>query len=156
MHTLHKYGIRRYTERSTLGKVVRISTSNNRWTEPSGWEEACPVKSWEGHSSRWKSCCLLCTTCTRHFKNSSVVVDTGSFLQLFVTCGGRIQICLPKQVISTLIYCANTSAPFSSVQSFSRVWLFATPWTAARQASLSITNSWSLPKLMSIESVITI
>ena len=31
--------------------------------------------------------------------------------------------------------------------------LFATPWTAARQASLSITNSWSLPKLMSIESV---
>ena len=41
----------------------------------------------------------------------------------------------------------------SSVQSLSRVWLFATPWTAACQASLSITNSWSLPKLMSIESV---
>ena len=40
----------------------------------------------------------------------------------------------------------------ASVQSFSRVWLFATPWTAARQASLSITNSWSLLKLMSIES----
>ena len=42
---------------------------------------------------------------------------------------------------------------FSSVQLLSCVWLFATPWTAARQASLSITNSWSLPKLMSIESV---
>ena len=41
----------------------------------------------------------------------------------------------------------------SSVQSFSRIRLFATPWTAACQASLSITNSWSLPKLMSIESV---
>ena len=41
----------------------------------------------------------------------------------------------------------------SSVQSLSRVWLFATPWTAARQASLSITNSGSLLKLMSIESV---
>ena len=41
-----------------------------------------------------------------------------------------------------------------SVQSFSRVQLFATPpWIAARQASLSITNSWSLLKLMSIESV---
>ena len=39
----------------------------------------------------------------------------------------------------------------SSVQ-FSRVWLFVTPWTAARQASLSITNSRSLLKLMSIES----
>ena len=43
---------------------------------------------------------------------------------------------------------------FSSVQSLSRVRLFATPWTTARQASLSITNSRSLPKLMSIESVI--
>ena len=42
---------------------------------------------------------------------------------------------------------------FSSVQSLSRVQLFATPWIAARQASLSITNSQSLPKLMSIQSV---
>ena len=41
----------------------------------------------------------------------------------------------------------------SSVQSLSLVWLFATPWTAACQASLSITNSQSLIKLMSIESV---
>ena len=41
----------------------------------------------------------------------------------------------------------------SSVQSLSRVWLFVTPWLTARQASLSITNSWSLPKLTSIESV---
>ena len=40
-----------------------------------------------------------------------------------------------------------------SVQSLSRVWPFATPWTAARQASLSIINSQSLPKLISIESV---
>ena len=42
---------------------------------------------------------------------------------------------------------------FSSVQSLSCVQLFATPWTAAHQASLSVTNSRSLPKLMSIESV---
>ena len=42
---------------------------------------------------------------------------------------------------------------FSSVQLLSRVRLFVIPWTAAGQASLSITNSWSLPKLMSIESV---
>ena len=41
----------------------------------------------------------------------------------------------------------------SSVQSPSRVRLFATPWITARQASLSITNSWSSLKLMSIESV---
>ena len=42
---------------------------------------------------------------------------------------------------------------FSSVQLLSRVQLFETPWTATRQASLSIINFWSLPKLMSIESV---
>ena len=42
---------------------------------------------------------------------------------------------------------------FSSVQSLSHVWLFATPWTVAWQASLSITNSRSLIKLMSIELV---
>ena len=46
-----------------------------------------------------------------------------------------------------------TPLPISSVQSFSRVQLFETPWTAAHQASLSITNSQSLLKLMSIESV---
>ena len=44
---------------------------------------------------------------------------------------------------------------FSSVQSLSHVWLFATPWIAACQASLSITNSRSSPKLLSIESVMT-
>ena len=42
---------------------------------------------------------------------------------------------------------------FSSVQSLSRIRLFTTPWTAAHQAALSITNSWSLLRLMSIESM---
>ena len=46
-----------------------------------------------------------------------------------------------------------SSVQFSSVQLLSRVRLFVTPWTAARQASLSITNSRSPPKPMSIESV---
>ena len=50
----------------------------------------------------------------------------------------------------------NTSLFFiNSVQSLSRVQLFATPWTAAHQASLSLTNSQSSPKLMSIESVMS-
>ena len=39
-------------------------------------------------------------------------------------------------------------------QSLSHVWLFVTPWTAAQQPSLSITSSWNLPKLMSIESAV--
>ena len=45
------------------------------------------------------------------------------------------------------------SVQFSSVQSLSHVRIFATPLIAACQASLPITNSWNLPKLMSIESV---
>ena len=49
--------------------------------------------------------------------------------------------------------CSMMGDSFSSVQSLSRVRLFATPWTAARQASLSITNSQSPLKLMPIESV---
>ena len=52
--------------------------------------------------------------------------------------------------ISFNVACVNQ---FSSVQSLSRVWLFATPWITAHQASLSITNSWSPLKLMSIESL---
>ena len=43
--------------------------------------------------------------------------------------------------------------PYCVVQSFSHIWLFATAWTAACQASLSFPISWSLLKLMSIESV---
>jgi len=53
-------------------------------------------------------------------------------------------------IIMTLQYYKTI---FSSVQSLSRVPLFVTPWVAARQASLSITNSRSLPKLMSIKLV---
>ena len=47
------------------------------------------------------------------------------------------------------------SFSISSVQSLCLIWLFATPWTVARQASLSITNSQSLLKLISIESVMS-
>ena len=47
----------------------------------------------------------------------------------------------------------NICKTFSSAQLLSNIWLFETPWTAAHQASLSITNSQSLLKLMSIELV---
>ena len=58
--------------------------------------------------------------------------------------------------LASWIYCWGNCPWFSSVhsvRSLSRVLLFVTPWTAARQASLSITNSRSLLKLMAIESV---
>ena len=56
-------------------------------------------------------------------------------------------------LVSTVVFSVFSIVQFSSVQSLSRVWLFATPWTAAHQASLSITNTQSLLKLMSTESV---
>ena len=49
--------------------------------------------------------------------------------------------------------CRSWPPDIAQLSSVSRVRLFATPWTEASQASLSITNSWSLPKPMSIESV---
>ena len=54
--------------------------------------------------------------------------------------------------VSTLHW-QHRLSQFSSIQSLSCVRLFATPWTAAHQASLSTTNSWSLLKLMSIKLV---
>ena len=56
--------------------------------------------------------------------------------------------------VSLLIF-MHISLPsgYSLVQLLSRVRLFVTPWTTARQAPLSITNSWSLLKLMSVTSV---
>ena len=59
--------------------------------------------------------------------------------------------CQLKQIISHMGLLAGRWE--ESVQSLSLVQLLMTPWTAVRQASLSITNSWSLLKLMSIESV---
>ena len=63
---------------------------------------------------------------------------------------GELSSCLPCDMARNLL---KHSRVFSSVQSLSRVRLFATPWTTAHQASLSITNSQSPPKPMSIELV---
>ena len=59
-------------------------------------------------------------------------------------------LCMPAVVLYTTVF---LTVLFSSVQSLRHVWLFVIPWTAACQASLSITNSQSPPKPMSIESV---
>ena len=60
---------------------------------------------------------------------------------------------LQKALTEGIIFMDDLLYSVSSVQSIRCVRLFATPCTAACQASLCITNSWSLPKLMSIESV---
>ena len=69
-----------------------------------------------------------------------------------VDCGSDRELLIAKFRLK-LTKVGKTSRPFSSVQSLSRVRLFATPGIAACQASLSITNSRSSPKLMSIESM---
>ena len=58
--------------------------------------------------------------------------------------------CSIEVLISYLFY---RLVQFSSLHLLSRVQLFVTPWTAACQASLSITSSWSLVKIMSVKSV---
>ena len=58
-----------------------------------------------------------------------------------------------RKPMDKCVLAAETRLWIHSVQQLSRVWLSVTPWTAAHQASLSITNSWSLLKLMSIKSV---
>ena len=67
--------------------------------------------------------------------------------------GFSIGICLCSLMNCRCSICAYCRVCISSVQSLNHVRLFATPWTTACQGSLSITKSWSLPKLMSIESV---
>ena len=62
-------------------------------------------------------------------------------------------ISLPPTPYSHLVSSRSVDFKASSVQSLSCVWLFATTWTTACQASHFITNSWNLLKLMSIESV---
>ena len=69
-------------------------------------------------------------------------------------CGNFEKVCDVKNFRPKLSrYTSLQNIQFSSVQLLSHVWLFATPWTEAHQASLSITNSRRLPKFMSIELV---
>ena len=72
---------------------------------------------------------------------------------IFTQCNILACNCCGQNVLKPFKIFSGNVSYFSSVHYLSHVWLFATPWTAACQASLSITNSQSLFKLMSIESV---
>ena len=74
---------------------------------------------------------------------------------LFVTSSIFLFIFIVLDLLFHSLPCIRHNLDFSSVQSLSYVGLFATPWTAAHQASLSITNSRSLLKLMSVELVMS-
>ena len=78
------------------------------------------------------------------------LVSSWSVIQKFHCNRGLTRYTLVR-THGTTLYRVNPNVQFSSLQSLSHVWLFATLWIIAHEAS--ITNSWSLPKLMSIESV---
>ena len=79
--------------------------------------------------------------------NSCFFFFSPSVLYFIYCCSNLISILLLPLGSFVLLFSGFFRYQFTSVQSLSRVWLFATPWSAARQASLSITNSRSLPKL---------
>ena len=101
----------------------------------------CRTSWWEQGSRRGRMWWALkkCSSC-------SVTVF---FLLLLFIIWCTFLIYPPKYFLFSLSLVCSVS----SVQSLSHVQLFATPWTAAHQASLSITNTWSLLRLMSIEFV---
>ena len=97
---------------------------------------------------RWQTTMLLCPW---NSPGKMTGVGCHSLLQgIFPTQGWNPSLMSPVLAAGGFF---TTSAILSSAQSLSRVRLFATPWSAARQASLSITNSRSLLKLISIKSV---
>ena len=114
--------------------------------QPHGLQHArppCPSPTPRAYSNS----CPLSRWC--HPTISSSVILFSSYLQSF-PASKSFQM---SQFFTTMLVCIPNLCQFSSVQSLSRVRLFATPWIAARQASLSITNSRSSLRRTSIESV---
>ena len=89
------------------------------------------------------------------FPYSRILLNSHYTQNLSVTQLASCEIVLQSFPHITVFHCNNLNLAsfisFSSLQSLSLARLFVTPWTAACQASLSITNSWSLFKLMAIE-----
>ena len=105
------------------------------------------------HSVTLWSSWLLCTWHQAHAPDKNTGVGCHVLLQgIFLTQGSK-PLSLMSIALAGGFFTTSTTREFSSVQSLSRVWLFETPWIAACQASLSITNSQSSLKLRSIESV---
>ena len=86
-----------------------------------------------------------------HIRHGPIPLFSQSLFLLTKTHFSQIPRWLPQ--VFAQCHLLSDSPLFSSVQLLSRVRLFATPWTAAHQASLSITNSWTLLKLVFIKSV---
>ena len=93
----------------------------------------------------------LCILYCRHIPAGTLPAEPFGKYPKYISCGLFLNGL--DYIVSFLVWVFLSLKVFSSVQSLSCVRLFATPWIAAHQASLSITNSWSSLRLTSIESV---
>ena len=129
---------------------------SNSWTQLSDWTEVTKTKSWF-----FERISKIDRPFARPIKNKRERVKFNKIRHGEVSCNWHHRNTQEFKRIHEASICQwngqlTSNQPiiqFSSVQSLSRVWLSATPWITACQASLSITNSKSLLKLMSIESV---
>ena len=103
----------------------------------------------------WEKIKLLCFYIIRFSKMKSQMefIYTYIHTHTYIYMNWFKKIILSGKGLSANEPISQIMSKFSSVQSLSHVWLFVILWTTAHQAALSITNSWSLPKLMSIKSV---
>ena len=118
----------------TFREMVKV-TFTSKYAFP------CPNSSIKFNAFHWNYCCVC------------VCVYIYIYIYIYILC----YILWPPALHADTLLSEPPEKPyisqFSSVQSLTHVWLFATPWIEARQASLSITNSRSLLKLMPIKSV---
>ena len=146
--------------------AIRIRRRSFKWCQLALWRDDCVLKGWNVVNSKRKEMSILLTISKVPGYILGVPIAAS-----FVWPGNLARKGLNLIIIKTIIWYFNfvlntlikfwtflwkilfLSSLFSSVQSLSYVWFFATPWTAAHLASLSITKSQRLLKFMSIESV---
>ena len=108
----------------------------------------CAIWCWELRTQKWIK--LQVPPSSREDRQKVTLMNKDKYsIDLCSTCHRNVE----EGVVEFTWVWASHVAQFSSVQSLSHVWLSVTPWTAARQVSLSITNSQILLKLKSIASV---
>ena len=135
---------------SSLSWITNRSPSNR--PSPGSFHLAgvsCPLHYWNCslHANSVVPFPFLCFYSPSQYYFSQSLIPTLKHLLLFFDADA----CYPR--VFTQNWAMHWSVHLSAPVQFSRVWLFATPWIAACQASLSITNSRSSARLTSIESV---
>ena len=102
---------------------------------------------WLSYLTPWLFLKLIVIHFFSESRNQQSPIFSSFHFTLTVCKGVKLDLCWEIDAVKRIL------DTISSVQSLSHFWCFATPWTAAHQASLSFTISWSLLKLMSIQSV---